>query len=298
MPFTFTRLVCTLRLTADSRAPDPLLRLKGIFSDEFRAACGCREGACPGCRDGSCPWHRTFARELSTDPAALKRFQKPSLPFVFHLPPVPPPLRRGTDLPLGLVLAGTAVAYLPLYLTALRRSLVRLSDAGFAVQLAAVDTLDAAGRATALGTGADRPPGPPVLLTPEDLQAGRDLAAERVTVVVDTPLRIVRDGRPLRDLDFSDLARGLLRRLSSLAYYYADTELPLDYRWLAQRSAAVATLDARLHWDERPAGWGGLVGSIDFGGELGEFLPLLLLGELFHLGKGASWGGGSFRTSL
>ncbi len=298
MDFTFTRLVCTLRLESDGTDLDPFLRLKGLYPELFRMEAGCRGPACPGCRDGSCAWHRAFARELSSDPSAVKRFQKPSLPFVFELPPVPRSPNRGSELPVGLLLAGTAVNSLPLFLAAFRRAVSMLAGSGFAATLVSVATLDAAGRPVPLVLDDPAAPQGIILLTPDDLLAGRTLSADRVTVTFATPLRIVRDGRPLREIAFSDLVRGLLRRVSSLAYYYADAELSLDYRWLSERSAEVVTVSAAFRWTERSGGWSGVTGRAEYGGELGEFLPLLLLGELFHLGKGAGWGQGRLLTSL
>jgi hypothetical protein len=221
----------------------------------------------------------------------VKRFQKPSLPFVFDLPVLSPVPNRGETVTLGLVLAGSAVIHLPLYLAALRRAL------GPAVALTGAAALDAAGTQVPLLEHDRVLPDRLALLTPTDLLAGRDQYPERLTVSYITPLRFVRDGRALKEIAFGDLVRGLLRRLSSLAHYYGGVELPLDYRWLAERSAAVATESAAFRWIDQGGGRCGVTGQAVYGGELAEFVPLLSLGELFHLGKGCAWGQGSYRLS-
>jgi len=43
---------------------------------------------------------------------------------------------------------------------------------------------------------------------------------------------------------------------------------------------------------------GGLVGEVEFEGELAEFLPYLFLGELIHLGKGTSFGLGRYGVEV
>ena len=86
-----------------------------------------------------------------------------------------------------------------------------------------------------------------------------------------------------------------MRRVSSLAYYYEGAEAPLDYRWLSLCSEKVTTVasDCRLvSWGGHPAG---LVGTASFHGDLEPFQLLLQLGLATQLGKGASFGFGSYR---
>ena len=118
---------------------------------------------------------------------------------------------------------------------------------------------------------------------------------DRVTVRFIRPLKLTHDGRLLRRFSFSELARVLMRRVSSLAYYYGGTELPLDYRWLSLASHSVRTLESNCRlesWSGRPAG---LVGSASFAGDLEPFHLLLQLGSATHLGKGASFGFGAYQ---
>jgi hypothetical protein len=115
-----------------------------------------------------------------------------------------------------------------------------------------------------------------------------------------TPLRLMHEGRPLRQLSFSTLVRALMRRVSSLAYYYGGIELDYDYKWLTRESEQVDSDTAGLQWGE----WGkgsaggrasGLLGRAIFRGDLTDFQPFLLLGEHVHLGKGAAYGLGAYR---
>jgi len=41
---------------------------------------------------------------------------------------------------------------------------------------------------------------------------------------------------------------------------------------------------------------GGFVGEVEYQGELGEFVPLLRIGEKIHLGKGTGFGLGRYQV--
>jgi CRISPR/Cas system endoribonuclease Cas6 (RAMP superfamily) len=42
---------------------------------------------------------------------------------------------------------------------------------------------------------------------------------------------------------------------------------------------------------------GGFVGKVNYRGDVGEFLPLLRLGEILHLGKGTGFGLGRYEIA-
>ena len=137
-----------------------------------------------------------------------------------------------------------------------------------------------------------------MLLSAEDLCRMPRLVGDTVTVRIVSPLRIMEEGRPVRSLSFSTLIRSLMRRISSIAYYYGGCEPELDYPWLAELSRTVTTVASALDWVEWRRNLGGLVGQVTFAGPLGEFLPFLVLGEVFHAGKGAAYGLGEFRLEM
>ena len=66
-------------------------------------------------------------------------------------------------------------------------------------------------------------------------------------------MRIMAEGRPLREFSFSPFIRALFRRVSAMAYYYGGSEAELDFKWLAERSRSVACAEANFRWVE----WGG-----------------------------------------
>ncbi len=136
-----------------------------------------------------------------------------------------------------------------------------------------------------------------MVLSLSELGKATTLPLDRIALTVETPLRLIRDSRVIRNLTFPIMARSLMRRASSMAYYYGGAEPDADFKWLAQQSDLVATSHDRLQWVEGGRGAAGLAGEIAFTGALGDFHPFLLAGERLHLGKDASFGFGRIRLA-
>jgi hypothetical protein len=128
----------------------------------------------------------------------------------------------------------------------------------------------------------------------------------RVTVKLETPLRIKHKNWLQAELPFHVLARGAMRRIAALNTYYGAGEPPLDYKGLAARAMNVKAANSRLRWldirrySNRQAGemyLGGMTGEITYEGGLGEFLPLLRYCEKVHLGKATTFGLGKIAVT-
>jgi hypothetical protein len=284
----YVKIFFTFSLDEDLDDPYLLYASRSGFDAAFRRALSCRRPECAGCATlGNCPYPANFAQRIAGDPDAVKRHQKPPLPFVFQFPSLLPLPNGGASFECSLTLFGSAVQHLSYFLSA-----VRLLLEGIQASLVRVEAECPGGAREPVAAGLS--PALPLLSALDPTGAG-PLLPDRVTVRFITPLKLTHDGRLLRRFSFSELARVLMRRVSSLAYYYGGTELPLDYRWLSLASRSIRTLDSdcRLDsWSGRPAG---LVGRTSFTGDLEPFHLLLQLGSATHLGKGASFGFGAYR---
>jgi hypothetical protein len=98
--------------------------------------------------------------------------------------------------------------------------------------------------------------------------------------------------------------RSLLRRVSNLLYFHSEIDLGVDFRDLIARAGDISLTHDATRWQD----WtryssrqsvamdlGGFVGEARYAGDLGPFLPLLLLGEYVHVGKNATFGLGRMR---
>ncbi len=131
------------------------------------------------------------------------------------------------------------------------------------------------------------------------------LPSGRITLNFLTPTRLkhndqwVRQGPP-----FAVLVKTLLGRISSLSYFHCGQTFEADFRGLIDRATEVKIIESNTLWQDwsRFSGrqrqrieMGGLVGRVTYAGELRDYLPLLALGELVHVGKGTVFGNGQYQ---
>ena len=150
-----------------------------------------------------------------------------------------------------------------------------------------------------------RPSPPPGSETP-----GQDEGITRLALHFSTPFRIKTQGRLAPPDRFRTLAFHLLRRHLELAAFHTPGTAPgeappIDWEFrpfldLADGVAFDAS-DLVFHdWErysqrqDQAVRLGGFLGRIVIEGELAPFAPLLRAGELFHAGKGTTFGLGRF----
>lgn len=295
MALTFTKIVITLRLQRDIRGRNVLFNLKNGFENVFRQNINCSQISCDGCRSGEdCCFTKIFSQALSADPSALKRYQKPSLPFVFHIPLVPDLPNKGMTVEVAVILIGSAAEYYRHFIQCV--SYV-YSDIAALVKVESEDYMG--NRYLITGELGEVYHDRLFLFSAEELQNNFQHNSDRIEITFVTPVLLLRQGHAMRELSFSTVIRALFRRISSLAYYYGDVEMDCDFKALAEQSCHVETVESRFAWTEwqvakqgaRPCG---VTGRAVFYGGIDLFYPFLLLGQYFNLGKGASYGRGRY----
>jgi hypothetical protein len=296
MEFNFVRLFFSFELQADLDDRFKFFGLRREFAESFRKIVGCDAKPGEQCKKWlNCPYEEIFSQELSSNPYAVKRFQKPPLPFVFNPPLLPPPPNRGFKAELGLNLAGSAVNYVLHFIDAVKIILDRELDGVPIARLITIETTDYFGNRMIVagedeGIAVDRF----AVLSMEGMEKSSTLSPESIRLTFATPVRIIRDGYPVRELTFSTIVMALLRRMSAMSFYYCAAELNLDFKWMASASSGIELCQSDFRWVEWGRNFAGIVGTGRFVGNLVNFHPCLLFGEVFHAGKGATYGLGSF----
>lgn len=292
MDITFVKVVISACLGRDVADPWILFRFRETFQEAFRSAAGCEEESCGRCRgEDECPYRSIFSQSLSSDPATVRRHQKPPLPFAFQFPVLPVVPNEGARFEVGLTLVGGAVMHGNLFLSALKNCFGGQDGDFSPIRIQKVETV---------GYFGERSPWPfegdaaPRLLSSAGLLA-TGVFGDRMRLALLTPLKLMQEGRPQRTFSFPKFFRPLMRRVTSLAVSYGDGDVTGDFRWLSGECERVGVGGASMEWVEWRRGTiGGVMGEAVLSGVREEFLPFLLFGQYLNLGKGAAFGLGQF----
>jgi hypothetical protein len=288
--------------------------LRGGFGHTFRRiVCLQRERqTCDGCLlKHTCPYATIFDPSPPPGAEVLSAQSDVPRPFVLE-PPLNGATRYapGDALGFGLTLVGQAINHLPYFVLVFRE----LGQRGLGRDRARY-TLETVTAVHPAHGGREA-----VYSSEDEVVHDRDLAAtwselaaraealptHRLAVEFLTPARLKHDGRFHEAPAFHVLVRALLRRTSSLAYFYGGQRWETDYRsWIAQ-AEAVAVAEADTRWVSREryssrqrqrTSLGGAVGRMVYAGDLAPFRPLLALGEWVHVGKACVFGNGRIQVS-
>lgn len=261
--------------------------------------CGSIKRVCEDCRLFSrCLYARTF--ETGPGTSASPHTPAPPHPYVIE-----PPLTRQTDyaasdeMEFGLLLFGKANDFLAFFLHAAdlmgRRGIGRGRDGGATFGLVSVrddngDVIFDPETGRLLGD-----PRPRQLAVPMEHPDGQG----SLSISFATPFRLKYMNHLQDDLPFHVLVRAMLRRISGLFAHHGNGEPNLDYKGLVHRAMSIATSSHDLRWQD----WerysnrqksrmllGGIIGVVTYTDVPGEYLPLLSLAKLVHLGKQTSFG--------
>ncbi len=119
-----------------------------------------------------------------------------------------------------------------------------------------------------------------------------------------SPMRVVKQSKPLFGADFVDIFPFILRRVTALIASHSNAEFKHSVGELVSISADIDVIKNGLSWhdwrtlkcDIRHQSLGGLLGTMTLSGNgLQELMWVLQLGTLFNCGKGAAYGAGQFR---
>lgn len=116
----------------------------------------------------------------------------------------------------------------------------------------------------------------------------------RLDIVLQSPLKLFHNGRLFNNFNFSLFASKLLRRITSLAYYYCDYEFDLNLEAISEQVSNVVCVRNDYSYSKNNK-LSGVVGSGSFEGDLSGILPFMKIGAYLNVGKLSTYGMGSFK---
>jgi hypothetical protein len=247
----------------------------------------------------TCDWQLVFGQQLSTDPEALRRYQKPPLPFVFSVPILDNRDNQAGVLECGMIVVGRAITCLDMLLRGFSVLLAAKNDS-LHNKLLVASSRDCQGNVFPLGSSETLShPENLAVISAEDILGKCPWECGNLTVQLLSPLRLVAHGRLLNRFDFSLFALSLMRRISSMAYYYGRYEFDCNFKELSNLAHKVMCREDHFG-TTRGGSWktAGINGYGCFSGNIGGLLPFFMLGRYLHAGKNAAFGMGAFELDI
>ena len=283
--------------------------LRGAFGFALKkTACTFKDQPCSGCLlKERCVYSYVFETPPPADAEVMRLYPHAPHPFVInpmtegegeHLP--------GNQLRFGMTLVGKAVEYLPYFIYAF----VLMGEGGLGkgrgrFSLSTIHALDERGEKTEIIFENDFIKPPETMLDySKALRLAESYDPEKITVVFKTPLRVKYRGRLTDKPEFHVLVRVLLRRISNMLYFHCGQRIELPFKELIERAESVRTVEEATGWfdwnrfsmrQKDRMKMGGIVGRATYRGDLSPFLPMLVVGSWLNIGKGTTFGLGSYR---
>ncbi|MGI6092916.1 MAG: CRISPR system precrRNA processing endoribonuclease RAMP protein Cas6 [Veillonellaceae bacterium] len=286
--------------------------LRGGFGHVFRRICCSQpKEICSVCLLAqACPYALIFEPGPSPGSEVLKNYSNIPRPFVIE-PPLDDKMHYapGERLSFNLILIGQAVQYLPYFILAFKelgkvgigrgRLPYKLVDIAAAINNR--ETVSIYNTSTGTITPVDS----------EQTAAILDESTNKTDGVLKldflTMTRLKFENTLTTDIPFHVLIRNLLRRISTLYYFYQDgPKLDIDYKMLIDKAEEIKIISSELRlvdWERYSqrqnthVNMGGLVGSVVYEGNVEPFMPLIKLGEVIHVGKGCVFGLGKYEVA-
>ena len=275
--------------------------LRGGFGSTLKKVCCIqKQKYCPKCLlKDKCAYYFIFESSPASNSEKLKNLQEIPRPFVIE----PPQTKKtqyfpGDELMFNLILFGKAIEYLPYMIY----TFIELGNKGigkYRGQFKVKEVINHTGDIIYDGDS-------------ETLYNKKSVMkivfpeiniSNRLKISFLTPTRIKYQGHFCNRPEFHILMRALLRRISSLMYFYCGKELKVDFKNLILQSENVKIVDSNLFWVD----WeryssrqgdkmklGGIVGRVEYYGDVNPFFQILKAGEILHIGKGTSFGLGKY----
>lgn len=129
---------------------------------------------------------------------------------------------------------------------------------------------------------------------------------KELTIQFLTPLRLIRNNKPVYNIPFYEIIKSSLIRYSVLSENYGDSTTVNNAKCIIDMAKEVEMISSELQWkkherystkQEQIISFGGVTGTVKYHGNVENFHTILHFGSLFGIGKNTSFGCGRFSFS-
>jgi len=124
-------------------------------------------------------------------------------------------------------------------------------------------------------------------------------------IIFMTPIRLKKGGKIVQFVDFRTLIRSIMTRLNALSYFFGDGSVKLNFQEILDEAEKINacccnTKFVEYNWhsgrQKTNIKLGGLVGQVEYQGNLSPFYPLLKAAEVIGVGKNTTFGFGQIKV--
>ena len=258
----------------------------------------------------NCTYHQLFISKPERRDLFYEDYRSYPHPYIIQPPSQCGYLEPGQTFEFTLLLIGNSIRNLPVWIQAARQAginglgrdrirmeLVEISDANL---------FEHTGQnvVTVNSFNEYREPPAPVNLASTVLKLLPDNQIQYIKLQIISPLRLVKDGQPIRQLTFPILFHAALRRLSMLSEMSCSQPWYPDFTAYLHAAEHVQILKNSTRWRDQSRysasqqqrhKLGGINGDVVFyAPEINLFLPQLMAAAILHVGKATAFGNGRF----
>ncbi|MGI8538241.1 MAG: CRISPR system precrRNA processing endoribonuclease RAMP protein Cas6 [Rubrobacteraceae bacterium] len=284
--------------------------IRGAFGQAFKQSC------CPFPHNGSgcpledkCPYGYVFE---TSPPEEMREFAKNKelpRPYLFEPPDgTKMEYEPGEKMRFGFTVVGRAAEYMPYFIFAFSK----MGEMGVGRRRAKYELERVVAKNPLTGGQAEVFDGDVVknerlpTVWKDAVRSASQMDTERLRVEFLTPTFIKFKGEVAPEAPpFAALVQSLLIRIPMLSAIHCGEMWREDFKSLVERAGEVKTVRDHTTWasfrrhssfKNRTEALEGVVGHAEYAGPAEEFLPLLKMGELTHVGKRVVFGLGRYRT--
>jgi len=276
---------------------------RGAFGSVFKkVVCVNKGSSCSDCLlKAKCAYSYIFETPVPDDSERMKLYTNAPHPFIIEPPESTGRLfKKDEQLVFNAVIIGKAIEYLPYFIL----TFMNMGRAGLGKDRAGFELLSIVETASEKEIFNSRQ-GEIIDHDPKKLNitGNGNEKTNRVKLNFLTPARIKYKGHISDQLDFHIIVRNLLRRFSNICYFHCGKELKVDFKRLIRESEKIEKVRDETAWVEferystrqgSSMKLGGVVGEIDFEGDIAPFNSFLDAGRYIHVGKLTGFGFGKY----